>query len=216
MLNPIMHYIIICEGGSENAYIQELNKYFKEQEINIIFRPSPVNTGHFKEVIKKYKCERKKNKFYIFVDYDIYKKNTNKNNDNYTKKSKGIPDFLFNYFNFEDFLILHLNKNSILEYQKKCDDKNHFNIPMKSEIYMPLIKNFFNDYKKGNLPADFKISEESLKKLFFNNQDADIKFESDFACFLQEIILQDSKRRCLTSSKNTTSSTKSLEKDSQK
>jgi hypothetical protein len=148
-----------------------------------------VETGHFKEVRKKYKCEKKKNKkskLCIWIDKDIYKRNENRNNDEYIKEPKSIPDFRFNYFNFEDFLILHLDRNSILEYQKKCEDKNHFNIPMKVEVYMPLIKNIFSGYKKGTLPADFVISEESLKRLFLNNQDSDIKFRSDFAGFLQE------------------------------
>jgi hypothetical protein len=193
MLNPI-YYIIICEGDSEYAYIQEFNRYFKAQEINIILFPYPVNTGHFKEVRKKYKHEKEKNKkskFCIWVDYDIYIKNENGNNDKYEKKPKGIPDFRFNCFSFEDFLILHLNKNSIFKYQKICEKKNHFKMPMKAEVYIPLIKeNIFSDYEKGSLPADFKISKESLENLFSNNRNPDIKFRSCFACFLREIILQ--------------------------
>jgi hypothetical protein len=118
-------YVIICESDSEVVYIQELNKYFRDQGITITLVPRPVSMGCFGKVIKKYKYEKKKNnrsKFCIWVDNDIYKRNENKNNDKYIKKSERIPNFHFNYYNFEYFLILHLDKNSILEYQNKCKE----------------------------------------------------------------------------------------------
>lgn len=185
-------FICICEGKSEEIYLQELNKYFREKGIEINLVPHSADTGHFKEVVKKYKNERSKNKkgnFCIWVDKDIYERNEKKNNDSYEKKSDSIPNFCFNYLNFEDFLVLHCRKDIVLNYQRLCKERDHFNTPMKAYIYMDLIKeNVFSDYKKGSLPNDFKISDESLNRLFSNNNDQCINFKSGFAEFLQGII----------------------------
>ena len=80
--------IVICEGKSETKYLQELNRFLRENstENSIVFVPKTVGTGHFTEVIKKYRSERKLNKkanIEIWVDYDIYKRNEQKNCDKY-------------------------------------------------------------------------------------------------------------------------------------
>ncbi|MCA6072240.1 MAG: RloB family protein [Endomicrobium sp.] len=106
MSNLNSRYIIICEGKSEVAYIQELNKYFREKNISINLVSKPVGGGHYADVVRKYKEEFKKNNEYgfrIWVDKDIYERNEQKNWDKYNKRPKNIPDFCFNIFNFEDF-----------------------------------------------------------------------------------------------------------------
>ena len=75
--------IVICEGKSETKYLQELNRFLRENsaENSIVFVPKTVWTGHFTEVVKKYRDERKLNKkanIEIWVDYDIYKRNEQK------------------------------------------------------------------------------------------------------------------------------------------
>lgn len=189
-LNPI----IICEGEcGEVAYIQELNKYFAQNEISISLNAKPVGTGYYTEVIKKYRHEKKNNKkhdFYIWVDKDIYKRNARKSGDKYLSKTREIPDFYFNFFNFEDFLIMHLEKEEVLKYQKLCDVEGHFDNPMESERYMDLIKNnVFKNYSKGCFPEEFIINRKSIERLFKNNKDSGIKFRSDFADLIEKLIL---------------------------
>jgi hypothetical protein len=44
MCNLSLIYIIICEGDSEVAYVQELNKYFWDQGITVNLVPQPVKS----------------------------------------------------------------------------------------------------------------------------------------------------------------------------
>jgi hypothetical protein len=110
----------------------------------------------------------------------------------YTKKPHNVPDFCFNIFNFEDFLILHYPKDIVLQYQKICEHENHFENPLDSKKYMPLIKKVILGYNKSSLPKNFIISKEILDNIFTNNDDADIKFRSAFARELNNIIRQSS------------------------
>ncbi len=190
----IKQYIIICEGRkSEVKYLQELNRYLTE-EYCVYYKKfvcKPVGTGHYNEVVKKYKEERKLNKkanIEIWIDYDIYKRNELKNFYKYDNKSRGIPNFRFNYFNFEDFLIMHFNDDILNKWKKICKTNNHFYEPMKSGLYIKLIKeNIFSDYDKSSLTKEFKINNDSLMNLFKHN-DEQSEIKSDFANFLENII----------------------------
>lgn len=184
--------IVICEGKSETKYLQELNRFLRENsaENSIVFVPKPVGTGHYTEVVKKYRGERKLNKntdIEIWVDYDIYKRNEQKNLDKYKKKPKGIPNFKFNYFNFEDFLIMHFNDDVLNKWKEICKVNNHFNEPMKSDKYLKLIKNIFSDYDKSSLTNLFVFNKQTLENLFKHNAEQS-EIKSDFAEFLENII----------------------------
>ena len=185
--------IVICEGKSETKYLQELNRFLRENstENSIVFVHKTVGTGHFTEVIKKYRSERKLNKkanIEIWVDYDIYKRNEQQNCDKYKKKPKGISDFKFNYFNFEDFLIMHFNDDVLNKWKEICKANNHFNEPMKSEKYLKLIQqNIFADYDKSSLTNLFVFNKQTLENLFKHNAEQS-EFKSDFAEFLENII----------------------------
>ena len=65
----------MCEGASEKAYIQELNRYLQEEEdIPLHFIPRPSNGGQYSFVVKKYKEVRKDNRIgeiLIWVDWWI-------------------------------------------------------------------------------------------------------------------------------------------------
>jgi hypothetical protein len=198
MSEPYTHsrYIIICEGKSEKAYIQELNIYFREKcDIydDTVLIPKLAGTGYYIDVAKEYKKQWAKDKnkslkFYIWVDKDIYEKNDRGNMDRYKEKPEGIPDFSFNIFNFEDFLILHFPKEDFLKHRKLFEDEGHFKEPLSSEEYEPLIKQVFKEYKKGSLPSEIKFSEESLKNLFANNKNLPEELQNDFANELDNII----------------------------
>ena len=185
--------IVICEGKSENKYLQELNRFLRETTVDnsIVFIPKEVGTGHYTEVIKKYRNERKLNKkanIEIWVDYDIYKRNEQKNYNKYESKPKGIPNFKFNYFNFEDFLIMHFDDKVLNKWKEVCKVNDHFNEPMKSDKYLNLIKNIFLDYDKGSLTSLFVFSKRTLENLFKHNAEQS-EIKSDFAEFLRGILV---------------------------
>ena len=191
-IDEMKSIIVICEGKSETKYLQELNRFLREQSVenSIVFVPKEVGTGHFTEVVKKYRNERKLNKkanIEIWVDYDIYKRNEQRNYDKYKKKPKGIPNFKFNYFNFEDFLIMHFNDDVLNKWKEICKANNHFNEPMKSDKYLKLIKeNIFSDYDKSSLTNLFVFNKQTLENLFKHNAEQS-EIKSDFAEFLREV-----------------------------
>lgn len=185
--------IIICEGKSEENYISELNRFFRENDIRIILTPKPVGAGEYKSVIKTYKNQRtdnKKSKIEIWVDFDIYLRNDNNCMDNYQKKKQSIPDFLFNHQNFEDFLVLHKDDYTLQNWLDICRKLNHFSTPLHGkgeQGYMNLLENnIFPGYKKGDLPLN--INKDSLVNLLKHNMDKTIPLKSDFADFLSKII----------------------------
>ena len=66
-------YIILCEGSSEKAYIQLINRLLTKNNIKITFAVKEIGTGHFSDVEKAYKkqcraCEKKSVKT-VFYDY---------------------------------------------------------------------------------------------------------------------------------------------------
>ena len=86
--------------------------------------------------------------------------------------------------NFEDFLILHLSKNVVDEWYKKCKD-HIFYKPKSSKEYLPLFKKYFCDYKKGELPI--QLNKNTLENMFKNLNEFN-NYKNDFASFLSEKI----------------------------
>ena len=90
--------IIVCEGDSEVAYIQELNRLFREMEISATLHPVCVGTGFFSNVVAVYRAVRRENPrtpIHIWVDWDVYARNKRQCLDAYFRKSRGIPAFCF-------------------------------------------------------------------------------------------------------------------------
>ena len=175
---------VVCEGASERAYIQELNRYLEEEDIPLIFFPRPANGGQYAHVIRKYKEIRKNNsrtsKILIWVDWDRYKRNSNSDWDNYQRKSDDIPDFLFSYMNFEDFLSMHCDMSNMQKWWTSCAGRKHFTIPSHSSEYMPAFIDFIGgNYAKGDIPID--IDSHSLGNLRAHQQDLSVPFKCDFA-----------------------------------
>ena len=182
--------ILLCEGESECAYIQELNRYLRENEYNFKFIPKLIGSGFYTEVHKKHKEERKNNPrtpIKVFLDDDIYVRNEGKreqdNSSMYTK-SEYKDEFMFNTHNFEDFLMLHYDDDTLNLWLTKCFDTNHRDTPMHSEQYMPLVKEMFPDYEKGELLFS-PIDQEKLDNLFRHNEDSSIFIKSTFATYLK-------------------------------
>lgn len=82
--------IVICEGNSEYAYIQNINRILRHKNFyGALFKPVSVNTGYFNIVKNKYRSEYKNNSkssIIIWVDFDLYKRNDKDCMDSYKKK----------------------------------------------------------------------------------------------------------------------------------
>lgn len=182
--------ILLCEGPFEYAYIQELNRYLRENDYNFKFIPKPIGTGFYTEVQKKHKEVRKDNPrtpIKIILDDDIYVRNEGRREqDNSTKFAESVfkDEFMFNVHNFEDFLMLHYDDETLNQWLAKCTETNHRITPMHSEQYMPLVKGLFPDYKKGELLFS-PINQEKLDNLFRHNEDSSIFIKSTFATYLK-------------------------------
>ena len=182
--------IIVCEGPSERAYIQELNRYLEEEEIPLNFIPRPSNGGLYTLVQKKYREVRKNNRstrIIIWVDWDRYQRNDNCDMDNYQSKPDDIPNFLFSYQNFEDFLSMHCNRSEMQKWWSSCVSRNHFTTPSHSKEYIPVFVTFIGGhYSKGELPIT--IDRQSLNNLKIHQRDTSIPFKCDFAKELFRLI----------------------------
>lgn len=190
MINKFTPIIVLCEGVSEFNYIQNLNRILCNPYTgSAAFKPYTINTGRFSQIRQKFNQVKKDNKnccVQIWVDKDLY------TNDSEFKKlylNKGkMPDFLFSIMNFEDFLMLHCDKNILYSWQEICCSNNHFSSPMPSRVYCKELQKFFPGYQKGCLPFD--ITGDTLSILFENLKDDNIKIKNDFAVFLEKLILE--------------------------
>ncbi|MDR2869663.1 MAG: hypothetical protein LBV04_04350 [Deferribacteraceae bacterium] len=184
---------IICEGASELAYIQEINRYMRENEIDYVFHARDAQGGFFANIERKYSHEYQKNSkqwVEIWVDGDIYIRDEIDLQERYDNRIEHMPDFRFNYMNFEDFLIMHLEDDKLKKWEALCRKQGHFITPMIADAYKPLLReHIFRDYRKGFLPDQFAITQDCLARLFQHNKDDKIPFRSDFADFLEDILV---------------------------
>lgn len=181
-------HIIICEGSSEVAYLQELNRLLRENEIPLVYIQKPCDGGQYSKVVRKYKEVRKENRrspIHICIDYDTYLRNNSNNWTSYRNRPQGIPEFLFTTMNFEDFLSLHLDKTLSDSWHHLCSRNNHFSSPMHSETYTPLFTaNIVPGYRKGEIP--FSLSAGHLFLLFDNLNNPENPFPCGFGALLQQ------------------------------
>lgn len=188
---------ILCEGDSEYAYIQELNRYLQENECKLRFTPRrpPIGTGFFSNVAARLKEEKRKNPrscIKILLDDDIYVRNGNVRERDNRLKFESCPykdEFLFNTHNFEDFLMLHCDDKTLKQWLATCASTNHANVPMHSAQYEPLVKEIFPGYEKGELPIG-PIDQKKLDNLFRHNEDKTVFIKSAFAAYLKGLLVK--------------------------
>ncbi len=181
--------IVICEGPSEYAYIQELNRFLKEENIPIKFIGKSSDGGQYSKVIKRYKKVKKDNprdEIVIWIDWDRYLRNDAKDRDNYLKKPSNIPDFLFSYMNYEDFLIMHMDDDILEKWLIFCNGELHFKSPLHSKEYLPEYKKLIEGYSKGDFPIELNAC--SLKKLKERQNNSKLSFKCDFALKILTLI----------------------------
>ena len=183
MFVPNKIIVVVCEGASEKAYLQELNRYFDEEAIPLSFIPKSADGGDYAKVARKYREVRKANhkeEIIIWVDWDIYQRNDRKNLDNYHRKPADIPDFLFSYKNFEDFLSMHFDRAEMDKWMSSCIGRNHFDTPSHSSEYLEDFITFIGkSYTKGEMPID--ITFHALENLKRHQKDESILIKCDFA-----------------------------------
>ena len=191
--NRIIH--VVCEGHSEVAYLNELNKLFRENGGNIVLKPYRAVNGSYLEIRKKYREVWRNNRnadICILVDRDIYERSPKESCLYSHHLDDHLPDFLFNYMNMEDFLVLHLPYESVLRWHSICKSRHHFETPLQADAYMSLLNSssVFTDgkYRKGMVP--FEVSLNRLGLLFSNNRNADFEFRSDFATMLESLMAE--------------------------
>ena len=175
--------IIVCEGESEVAYIQELNRLFRELEISATLQPVCVGTGFFSNVVAAYRNARRDNPrtdIQIWVDWDIYARNERQCMDAYSRKGGGIPSFCFSRQNFEDFLVTHLAEDELARWLEVCRSSGHLKEPLHSEQYIPLFREtLFPQYSKGDIP--FPLTHECIERMLQNQDKDDMPLHCDFA-----------------------------------
>lgn len=168
--------IVVCEGKSESCYISALGKLF----CNVIALSCKNANGieNINNVFKKTYKDNRHSNIVIWCDEDVFKRGK--------PKTKLFEMALTNKFNFEDFLVMHLDKSVVLKWQDICGKNGHFEKPLTSEELEELITQIIPNYKKGYIPAEIELNYEALNRLFSNNKDPEIKFRSDFADFIEK------------------------------
>lgn len=184
-------YIVICEGKSEEAYIQNLNRLLRERDSQIVLIAKSADTGHFAKVVKTLKREQKNNPrqhVMVWLDWDIYQRNENNNRTLYDTKDRTLPDFFFSRQNFEDFLATHLPWAQLNQWLTICQQHHHFDSPLPAEAYGHLFReHLFPTYRKGELPFP-ELTEDLLQQMLINQQDGLMPLHCDFADFVRHLL----------------------------
>lgn len=185
---------VICEGKSECNYLQAINRLLREAGIGLVLKAQDAGGGMYKKVEKAYKqCVRDERHAvaWIWVDSDLYKRNDNECMTAYNNKPKGIPDFLFSVYNFEDFLILHLPDDKVAKWISICK-ADHLSIPLHSDQHTTKLADFFPDYKKGKLPSELsELSEKHVEQAILHSRDTGIPFSCNFIETLAQYIMKE-------------------------
>ena len=190
------YYLIICEGASEVAYVQELNRFLSENGCALTLGVKDAQGGSFKKI--RLLCRSlhiRMGNVFVMVDRDIYFDEASANRKQYEKEMDKLPKFLFQYYNFEDFLLMHCSPEIVLKWRDRVKDKGHFVTPLSAREYEPIFSEFIHEYtdelkfmqewQKGDMP--FEITKERLMNLFANQGEAGLP-RSEFAEFLMRRI----------------------------
>ena len=190
-------YLIICEGDSEFAYVQELNRFLNEKGLPIVFMARNAGGGGFKNLrqICRTLKTRKNGRTYIVADKDIYQRDDNGNGTAYGKEKDHMPPFLFQTWNFEDFLLMHFPLNVVSAWREEAERNGHSQNPLHGSEYLPVfhefcirnkdILKFMFPYEKGDMP--FALTDSHVELLFANNAEGAFP-HSEFAILIQKIL----------------------------
>lgn len=177
MYTKIKYYIVV-EGKTEEQYFKRLNQLDEVKQSPLFFEPYPAGTCSCTAVCRKYNEVLRTHKVrksspgwndvkMIVLDKDVFSWRK--------EKEENFPQdvLYFSVFNFEDFLIQHLESAPVVNWNNICIQQNHFNIPMEHKCYLTHVKNIFPNYKKGTMPFDLEIThlqrlKENINRRCFN------------------------------------------------
>jgi len=173
---PCTRHLIVCEGESEWTYLQRLQSFLNQQEVEgggfepplIFVAPARAiaKTGSFGKIVTTFKKTRRENRtrsVRIWTDFDLYHRDDNNCAAHYAQKPQGIPNFLFSCHNFEDFYALHWDGTALQDWLN-FGNRGHFATPLHADGYLPEIKRIFPGYGKGSLSPDF-LTWDRLRNL---------------------------------------------------
>lgn len=188
-------YLIVCEGDSEVAYVQELNRYLNEQGKPIVFLPVNAGGGSFRTIRQccRTRKTQRNGRTFVLADKDIYVRNDNGSGVSYEKEKDVLPPFLFQSWNFEDFFLMHFPAQVVAEWREISGSSGHRQSPKHSQEYAPIYAAFCHahqdtlrydlPYEKGDMP--FAITQQHVENLLVNNgQDFP---HSDFAELIRRV-----------------------------
>ena len=171
-------HIFVCEGSSERTYLLRLQSFLEKLPATnddacprLMFLSAErhiAGSGYFGNLKAKYALAHRENRnssIQIWTDFDLYHRNDGKSSELYANK-QGLPDFLFSFHNFEDFIALHTSGDELREWLS-LGNEGYFENPAPSTEHSELIKKMVKGYKKGSLPADF-VTKERLMNLKAN------------------------------------------------
>ena len=171
-------YYIVVEGKTEEQYFTRLNQLDEIKTSPIRFAPVQAGTSNARSVVRKYNEILRTHKVrkptpgwndvkMIVLDQDVFCWGKEKASN----FPKGV--LYFSLFNFEDFLVQHLNSSDVIKWNNICTQQKHFNNPMKEKCYLAHLKKVIPSYKKGILPFDLEINhlqqlKDNVNKKCFN------------------------------------------------
>lgn len=188
---------ILCEGDSEVGYITKLNKFLDNGNYNFIFHSNNLHgclkskTSPYSKIVSNFEEFSKgiKGQFLIWLDEDMFKRGQLKENILKNKLKKFISihrkvEIIYSTQNFEDFLSMHLEQELFEKWEEICLKQNHFNNPMISTVYEPLMKTIIKDYSKGKLPSEIYIDDSIIERLKNRQDDKNFHAKCDLINFI--------------------------------
>lgn len=172
--------LIICEGDSEYAYVQELNRFLNMRNSSVTLLGCNAGGGGFKSLRQVCRARKTRNngRTFIFADADIYFRNDSDNRKMYDQEKAVLPPFLFQTWNFEDFLLMHFPCEVLEAWVEECRKSGHDVNPLHSKDYLPMflkfcaknqdILSFDFAYEKGDMP--FSMNASHLRALSENGK----------------------------------------------
>ena len=164
---PPTRYIVVCEGKSEWTYVQSLNRLFRELPteagdgvVPLVLVPKPppdgVGNGHHAQLVRALKKARKDNQrteTVVWADADLYVC-PGRDQDQFLVDETFSTSFRFSAFNFEDFLALHGDNETFVQWKETFSPTGHFSTPLHSKEHLPLFQRIVPGYAKGTLDED--------------------------------------------------------------
>ena len=168
---PPTRYIVVCEGKSEWTYVQSLNRLFRELPteagdgvVPLVLVPKPppegVGNGHHAQLVRALKKARKDNQrteAVVWTDADLYVR-PGRDRDQFLADKTFFSAFRFSAFIFEDFLALHGDDETFVQWKETFSPTGHFSTPLHSKEYLPLFQRIVPGYVKGTLDEDLTIA----------------------------------------------------------